>query len=189
MTKQLCLIGGGSHLELRGLAALLGYREILTITAEDIVDLSAGAGDIFIAEEKPSIREKLTLSMADRSAPVLLDPGVRCGADTFIGDGSYVGPGVILGADAKIGEHVIIHAGSLIGEGTSVGKGTVIGQGANIGRGVTIGADCKLAPGVILRDAVTIREGTILAEGEIVLKDLVTKMVYKRGRWVYKEEG
>lgn len=189
MTKQLCLIGGGSHLELRGLAALLGYQKILTITPEEVVDLSEGQDDIFITEEKPSLRGKLTLSMADRPAPVLLDPGARCGADTLIGDGSYVGPGVILGAGAEVGEHVIIHAGSLIGEGTSVGRGTIIGQGANIGRGVTIGEHCVLGPGVILRDGVTIREGTVLAEGEIVLKDLVTKMVFKRGRWVYKEEG
>ena len=59
----------------------------------------------------------------------------------------------------------------------------------NIGHEVTVKDHTFIGHSATLKDKITIAAGTVIQTGEIVVKDMVMKMVYKRGAWIYKENG
>jgi acetyltransferase-like isoleucine patch superfamily enzyme len=59
----------------------------------------------------------------------------------------------------------------IIGKEVTLGKNTKIGIGARVTNGVTIGPD------------------SVIKIGEIILKDMIYKMVFKRGAWIYREDS
>jgi UDP-3-O-[3-hydroxymyristoyl] glucosamine N-acyltransferase len=78
---------------------------------------------------------------------------------------------VIIEANTRVEDNCVLEPGVIIGKDVTIGHHTKIGMGARVTNKVTIGS------------------GSIIKIGEIILKDMIYKMVFKRGAWIYREDS
>ncbi|HAZ06081.1 MAG TPA: hypothetical protein DCY58_07270, partial [Acetobacterium sp.] len=88
-----------------------------------------------------------------------------------IGENCQIGTGVIIEANTRVEDNCVLEPGVIIGKDVTIGHHTKIGMGARVTNKVTIGS------------------GSIIKIGEIILKDMIYKMVFKRGAWIYREDS
>lgn len=154
--------------------------------SEEIVN---EATSVFIATESSEQCQRLRKYFSKSCFPHVIHPKAVIGSASCVEDGAFIGAGAVIGAGVTIGAHAVIEAGCIIGAGTVIGDASIIRSGVTIGYNVTVGAGCYIGAGAILKDGITIGENKIVQTGDIVVKDMVLKMVYKRGAWIYAEDG
>lgn len=142
-----------------------------------------------IAEEDLKKREALANRFTELGFGAVVHPKASVAKDAALGAGAYIGAGAVVGPGAQIGAHTQIGEGTIIGAMAKIGSFCQLLSRANIGRQVTVEHRSFIGASATLKDNITIATGTILQTGEIVVKDMVMKMVYKRGAWIYKENG
>ncbi|MEG0309277.1 MAG: hypothetical protein RR841_04140 [Eubacterium sp.] len=145
---------------------------------------------VFIIGEKDNNkRECLSKKYDGLNYAAVVHKNASVGTGVRIGVGSYIGAGAIIGTNTVIGDHVIIGDGAVIGDHSVIKEFSHLMARVNIGSGVTILDHTFIGLSATLKDNITIASGTVIQTGEIVVKDMVMKMVYKRGAWIYKENG
>lgn len=150
----------------------------------------AGRGRGFIvAEENLKEREALMEALPELDFEPVIHPAAYVAKSALVGPGTYIGAGAIVGAEAMIGGCVFIGEGSIIGAMSQIAPYCQVLSRVNIGSQVTVEPRTFIGHSATLKDKITIAAGTVIQTGEIVVKDMVMKMVYKRGAWIYKENG
>lgn len=71
---------------------------------------------------------------------VVLQRGVRIGANTFVAAGAWVGNDTVVGPHVFIGAHASVCGKCVIGEQTFVGVNATVFPGSNVGRKCIVGA-------------------------------------------------
>ncbi len=156
---------------------------------ETISKLSEQGCHFISGSREHTVREKQQIKFRDIPWTTVIHPSAECGIGVQIGEGSFIGAGVILGAGAIIGQQTVIESGTIVGTAAEIGDYCQILSRVNIGCRTEIGSHTFIGQSATLKDRVRIAEKTVIQTGEIVVKDMVMKMVYKRGAWIYKENG
>ena len=150
----------------------------------------SGQGRGFIvAADSLRNREAVVRTFPELCYQAVIHPAAYVAADAVVKPGAYIGAGAIVGAGASIGAHTVIGEGSIVGAMSRIGPYCELLARVNIGREVTVKDHTFIGHSATLKDSITIAAGTVIQTGEIVVKDMVMKMVYKRGAWIYKENG
>ncbi|MDO4288349.1 MAG: hypothetical protein Q4C55_04085 [Eubacterium sp.] len=150
----------------------------------------ADQGCLFIAGSADrSVRRGLFEKFPEIPWTRVIHPAAVTGLGASVGPGSFIGAGTILGAGASVGAHTVIEAGGILGTSAAVGDFCQLLSRVNAGSRVSVGAHSFIGQSATLKDGVKIAENTVIQTGEIVVKDMVMKMVFKRGAWIYKENG
>ena len=99
----------------------------------------------------------ITVSPAAR-----LDPEVRLGAFTWVGEG------VELAAGVTVEGHVRLPTGLTAARDVRIGAGAVFAPGAPI----RLGTGCRIGPGAVIGEGVVVGAGAVVAPGAVVLKSV-----------------
>ncbi|MEG0379370.1 MAG: hypothetical protein RR614_12910 [Eubacterium sp.] len=156
---------------------------------EDASRFGGQGRGFIIAERDITKREHLVKVYEGLCFSSVIHPGAMVASDAVIGEGTYIGAGAVVGTHAHIGAHVIIGDGAVIGDYAVIDDFCHIMARVNIGSGVSVGDKTFIGLSATLKDDIKIAPKTVIQTGEIVVKDMVMKMVYKRGAWIYKENG
>lgn len=156
---------------------------------EDALGLSEAGRGFIVAADSLRDREAVVNAFPELCYQAVIHPAAYVAADAVVEPGAYIGAGAIVGAGAFIGAHTVIGEGSIIGALSRIEPFCELLARVNIGREVTVRDHTFIGHSATLKDKITIAAGTVIQTGEIVVKDMVMKMVYKRGAWIYKENG
>ena len=156
-------------------------------TPEDAPGLSGDGRGFIVAADSLREREAVVRAFPELCYQAVIHPAAYVAADAVVEPGAYIGAGAIVGAGALIGAHTVIGEGSIVGALSRIEPYCELLARVNIGREVTVKDHTFIGHSATLKDKITIAAGTVIQTGEIVVKDMVMKMVYKRGAWIYKE--
>lgn len=158
-------------------------------SAEEAERFASRGRGFIVAEENLKKREALMQSLPNLGFEPVIHPAAYVSKSARVGPGAYIGAGAVVGAGAMIGGCVFIGEGSIIGAMSQIAPYCQVLARVNIGSQVTVEPRTFIGHSATLKDKITIAAGTVIQTGEIVVKDMVMKMVYKRGAWIYKENG
>ena len=134
-------------------------------------------------------RERLAADLPQLPWTAVVHPSAVVGLNAQVAPGAFVGAGAVIGAEASVGAHTVLEAGCLVGSRASVGDFCQLLSRVNVGSGAVVGRGTFIGQSATLKNGVKIADNTVIQTGEIVVKDMVMKMVFKRGAWIYKENG
>ena len=134
----------------RGLP-LLGSPEEAARALTGEVFFVCGIGNNFARQDLVERADRLgwkAESVIDPS--VLIAPGVRVGAGTYVGAFSILAPGAALGGHVIVNHGCSIGHDSILGEFSQVCPGGRVSGHVELGRGAFLGSNAVVAPGVAL---------------------------------------
>ena len=156
---------------------------------EDAPGLSRDGRGFIVAADSLKDREAVVRAFPELGYQAVIHPAAHVAADAVVEPGAYIGAGAVVGTGASIGAHSVIGEGSIVGALSRIEPYCELLARVNIGHEVTVKDHTFIGHSATLKDKITIAAGTVIQTGEIVVKDMVMKMVYKRGAWIYKENG
>lgn len=148
-----------------------------------------GEGPVFLAIEDREAKMQFKKRLEGCCFPPVIHPQAVCSPLAAVAEGALIGAGVMLGPGVSVGGFSLLEGSTWIGAGTRIGESCCLKAGVTIGSGVTVKSGTYIGLGAILKDGITVAEDRIIQTGEILVKDMVMKMVYKRGAWIYRENG
>jgi len=162
----------------------LGTDEALPSLVKQYSTVFIGVGQIKSADLRVNIATNLIRLGA--SAPALISPFSRIGANVSIGRGSTIFHGTFVNAGAKIGEFNIINTGAIIEHGVTSEPYVHIAPRATLLGDVKIGAGCFVGAGAIIKEGVVIGQNCIIGAGEVVMKDVASNVLVRGGEQIAK---
>ncbi len=156
---------------------------------DEAENFAADGRSFIVAEENLKAREALMNALPLLDFQPVIHPAAYVARNVRVGPCAYIGAGAIVGTDAIISGCTYIGEGAIVGATSQIAPYCQIQSRVNIGSGVLVEPRCFIGQSATLKDNITIAGGTVIQTGEIVVKDMVMKMVYKRGAWIYKENG
>lgn len=120
---------------------------------------------------KSDIRKKLyvMLKKIGFSLPAVVDESAIVAANTFIGEGTFVGKKAVINANATVGDMCIINTASVIEHDCCIKKYTHVAVGAVVCGGTTIGESSLIGAGSSIIQGISIGDNCIIGAGSTVI--------------------